>query len=403
MTDPSRMLLGRVRPDGSRSVTVIDGRGLRLCGELGPDPVGPDSGAPRITPADAVQIAALASRAPSVHNTQPWRFHTNAGSIEVLADRSRQLRQADRDGREMLISCGAALFGVRLGLRRLGYVTAVDLLPDPSRPELVGRVRPAGTARLTRHESELLAAVPFRHTHRGPFSGGDVSPRLVAALLMDAEAEHAELTVVESAAQLAALIDLATASAADQAGDSRITDDLRAWTRPPGSTADDGITVSMVAVAGPGAAVGDEDLRRWLPQRQFGLPGTQGPYGHAPSVTAVLSTAADTRLDWIRAGQALHRMLLHAATRWVFANLQSEPLESARWRAELRDRLGLPGFPQLLLQLGRANRGVVAARRPVRDLGLPDEAGSDLADDSSASASNRGILHPGSGSEVDLR
>ena len=68
-------------------------------------------------------VVAKAVWAPSVHNTQPWRFTTDGGPrISLHADADRRLAVADSDGREMMISCGAALFNVRLALRSLGYI-----------------------------------------------------------------------------------------------------------------------------------------------------------------------------------------------------------------------------------------------------------------------------------------
>ena len=86
--------------------------------------------------------------------------------------------------------------------------------------------------------------------------------------------------------------------------------------------------------------------------------------GPPPAATAVLITPGDTPADWIRAGQALHRMLAHAASQWVFASLYSQPLEAAGYRALIRSRLGLPGAPQLVLQLGRAYIARSTPRRP---------------------------------------
>src|SRR5215469_14519834 len=95
---------------------------------------------------DVAAVIAIAARAPSLHNTQPWKFRVEGDVIELLADSRRQLRHLDPDGRELTISCGAALFGLRLGLRGRGYIPVVDLLPDLARPELLARVRPDGRA-----------------------------------------------------------------------------------------------------------------------------------------------------------------------------------------------------------------------------------------------------------------
>ena len=57
----------------------------------------------------------------------------------------------------------------------------------------------------------------------------------------------------------------------------------------------------------------------------------------------MLLTPGDGRADWLRAGQALHRLLAHAASKWVFASLYTQPLEAAAIRALIRDRLALPG------------------------------------------------------------
>jgi hypothetical protein len=108
-----------------------------------------------------------------------------------------------------------------------------------------------------------------------------------------------------------------------------------------------------------------------LPQRDFDLGRGIGmlPAGDpAPAVTAVLSTPADGYEDWLRAGQALHRLLLHAASQWVCASLNSQPLEDPATRTMIRDRLALRGWPHMLLALGFCRTVHPTARRPVADL-----------------------------------
>lgn len=321
-----------------------------------------------LTPGDVAYLVETAARAPSVHNTQPWKFRILGNAVELSADPGRKLHYQDPVGRELMISCGAALFGLRLGFRRLGFVPYTELLPDPARPWLAARIEPVSFAPLTRQEAELLAAVPHRHTHRGAFVPGEVAPRLRAAMRDDAAAEGSQLVLIDDDRQVATLTEHVRAAAADQQSSAEVRAELRAWALPAGSDRRDGVPAS--ARIRPGW----EPVERGrLPQRDFGEPGIDLTDRTAQSATAVLTTAVlttagDTVADWLRAGQALDRLLLHAASRWVFASLQSQPLEVPRHRAQIRTQLGLSGYPQMILQFGRANMAAPTARRPQAEL-----------------------------------
>ena len=162
-------------------------------------------------PADrADYLIATAARAPSVHNTQPWRFRVGEHAIELRADVRRKLL-VDPLGREMLISCGAALFGLRLAVRSLGYLPVVELLPDPAQLRLLARVSLGAAAPMTARERRMLDALPHRHTHRGPFAPGPLPAGLLAGLQHDALAEGAELALIDQAIAYQKLAGLADA------------------------------------------------------------------------------------------------------------------------------------------------------------------------------------------------
>jgi hypothetical protein len=353
------------RPAGTRLATVTDRGGLLVApfAKAGQESA-PGPGVPQLTPEDSAAVIAMATRAPSLHNTQPWQFRLAGNVIELLADPDRWLRHVDPDGRELMISCGAALFGLRLGLRSLGLLPGAELLPDPEQPWLAARVRPAGHAAMNKVEAELVAAIPHRHTHRGGFAPGQVAARLLAALIADAAAEGAELLPVEGVEATGQLVRLAEVAAAEQRANPEVTAETGCWVRPRGSPARDGVPAWAIEHV----SAADSPARRRLPPRDFGQQGSDQSGGVPPSATAVLSTAGDTPADWLRAGQALHRLLLRAATRWVFASLQSQPLESRRCRQEVRDLLGLTGHPQLLFQFGRSNAAPATPRRPQVEL-----------------------------------
>lgn len=256
---------------------------------------------PALTAAEAASVIETAACEPLLRRGQRWQFRPRPDAIDVVASPAPPLAVADCAARELMISCGAAVFGLRLGMRRVGRLARAGLLPDPARPELVARVWPAGHASRTAAESDLIAAAGLRSAHCGAFAPGEVPARLLTTLAADARAEDCTLVVLED----------------DRLGEL------------------DGLTA--LPAGGP------------PPQRQ------EYPHGRpaAGPVTAVLLTAGDTPADWLRAGQALDRMLLRAAARWVFARLL--PVSSHRLRQAVAALAGGTGCPQLVLRLGRAN------------------------------------------------
>jgi hypothetical protein len=213
----------------------------------------------------------------------------------------------------------------------------------------------------------MLEALPHRHTHRGPFDPGPLPAGLVARLQHDAVAEGATLAIIQSGLAYQRLADIVGAAARKLDLDPIARADARRWSRGAGSPSRDGVPAQAFPT---GAA----RTRGRLRQRDFDLGrglGNLAGEGAPPVVTAVLVTPGDGRADWLRAGQALHRVLADAAASWVFASLYTQPLESAQIRALIHGRLALPGAPQILLQFGISRHTAATARRPPAELMEP--------------------------------
>jgi hypothetical protein len=213
----------------------------------------------------------------------------------------------------------------------------------------------------------MLEALPHRHTHRGPFAPGPLPAGLLAGLQHDALAEGATLALVGPGIAYQQLADIVSAAGRRQDLDPVARAEVRRWSRDEADSARDGIPAHAFP-AGAGYQLGR------LPQRDFDLGrglGLLPAGGPLPAATAVLLTPGDGRADWLRAGQALHRLLVHAASKWVFASLHTQSLEAATIRALIQERLALPGAPQMLLQLGLAHTTHVTARRPPTELTEP--------------------------------
>jgi hypothetical protein len=270
----------------------------------------------------------------------------------------------------LIISCGAALFGLRLAIRSLGCQPEVDLFPDSSQRHLLARVRAGRPEPMMSDERAMLQAVPHRHTHRGAFEPGPLPGGLFAWLQDDAMAEGATLAAVGGGPayeRLTAILaawsrwrDLYPASPAE----IRTRAETLRWTRAADSEARDGVPAHAFP-APAGSAAGRLPQRDFDLGRGWGFPSSGGP--PAP-VTAVLVAAGEDEQSWLRAGQALQRILLRAASHWVFASLQTQPLQSASVRAQIRSSLRATGSPQMLLELGVARTSRPTARRPGQEV-----------------------------------
>lgn len=314
-------------------------------------------------------VVRAAIQAPSIHNTQPWRFVDRSDGLELWADRARLLPVADPAGREMLISCGAALFNMRLAVRRLGFTPQVRLLPDPAYPDLLARVAWGARTAPRPYEELLHRTIPRRHAHRGRFLATPLPPMLPIVLAGIARHEGAGLRVVKDEAERRRLAEHVQAAEAAQLRDPRILGELLSWTAPPDDGRADGFA------AGPSPAEVDGFPSRtaaadapW--EAEHGAGGREPERGAAPGAVgtvAVLTTREDRRVDWLIAGQALQHVLLHAATLSVSAAFHTQPLELPYLRAAIRRDL-VCGHPQMVLRLGHVARRMPSRRRPVADV-----------------------------------
>lgn len=118
--------------------------------------------------------------APSGHNTQPWSFIIVNDAIELYADQTRALPLVDPDDRELIISCGAALFNLRIAIRHFGYRDIVEIFPQPEIPDLLARVIIGSKRIIKQEESYLFRAISKRATNRLPFIERELPASLIS-------------------------------------------------------------------------------------------------------------------------------------------------------------------------------------------------------------------------------
>ena len=328
----------------------------------------PIGGRPRDQLRAALKYAILA---PSSHNSQPWVFRIGDDYLEMFADRSRRLPVVDPDDRELVISCGAALFMLRLALRNFGIGAHTEILPDPSKPDLLARVRVHGTAEPSELDHALFAAIRMRHTDRSAYETRGVPPELLHALARAVESEGAWLVALDTPTIRGHVADLVGLSDRVQMADAGFRHELARWLRTNATRRHDGMPgyahgkTGFASITGPlvirrfdvggGQAARDEELVRGSP------------------ALAVLGSAGEHPRAWLACGQALAHLLLRAQVEGVAASFLNQPIEVTRVRPLLEMVVGHVGHAQLLLRFGYSTHSELrpTPRRPLEDVIQP--------------------------------
>jgi nitroreductase len=317
----------------------------------------------RVTDADRDAMLRAAVAAPSMHNTQPWRFRFAGRTVEVHRDRERELPAEDPSRRMLYVSLGASIFNLRVAAAALGIGTEVRHLMDQRSPDLVAVVE------LDAPLSEAMAGLaPYlmqRRTNREPFSDTRVPDQVRVELDLSARIEGAVLQWLDRPPRQWWLrMATSDAMAADDEDRGR-TAERRRWVG--GDRADDGVPSSAL---GPRVAGGDP-VARDLAATPADELRPVADFERAPQF-AVLATRYDGPIEWLRAGQALERVLLEATAKGVSTSLLNQAIEHEGLRWQINDPLGPWQRPQAVIRFGYGPPVPPTPRRPIADVLIRD-------------------------------
>lgn len=318
----------------------------------------------------SVQAAlTVAVRAPSIHNTQPWRWELRAEGLALIADRTRQLAVADPDGHSLMLSCGAALTLTEVGLRAQGWQISTERFPYPAEPDLLALFRPTGRGEVDPALAELAELGLQRRSDRRPFAQGQLGEDVVEQLraATDGPGAHVHFPVrEEEKTNLAVAVSWADRI---ERNDAAYVEEMTSWLRDTDVHAD-GVTVQVVPHVEEG-----HPRRTSLPVRDFevGVTGSvqiEHDVDEKP-LLAVIMTATDTPGNQLAGGEAMMRLMLRAEALGVAYCPLSQAVDLLAFRARLQTLMAWTGFPQMMLRMGRRPAGAPPAltpRRPVADV-----------------------------------
>jgi hypothetical protein len=302
--------------------------------------------------------------APSPQNTQPWLFRLNVSDVEIVADRRRARRAADPHNRELIMSCGAALYNLRIAAEYFGQSYSVELVPDPLQPNLLARLTLRGGQRETTADDVVLfRAMTERRTNRELFRIDPVPDPVLSELTDAAEREGAWLDFVMDPQQKSALAALVAQADRIQWANRDYRRETTEWLRKDPEHHADGVSPGDLGIRNWVALAGTTMIRTF--ERGNGKATKDSELASSSPVLALLGTNSDDACSWLMAGQALESVLLYAQANGIAASHLNSPIEVESLRTQLSAQLGRTGYPQVLLRLGY---GIEVPPTPRRDL-----------------------------------
>lgn len=308
------------------------------------------------------ELVRAATLAANGHNTQPWRFALTTDAITIMPDETRRLPVVDPHDRELWISLGCALENLLVAARAMGYAPEVTY---PEATDAISVRLPPGVAQV----SPLLEAIPLRQNTRSPYDGQPIPVAELDRIQGLSLEPGVALQVLTSPAERETVLEYVTLGNLQQYADSAFTDELIAWLRfnkREALTTRDGLY---------SRCSGNPEVPRWL--GQMFVAGTQpqqqadadaATLRSAPAV-AVIASATDDKVAWVRAGQVYERLALTTTALSIRSAFLNQPVEVVELRSQFQQALGMGAtLPQLVVRMGYASTMSHSPRRPVEQV-----------------------------------
>ena len=317
-----------------------------------------------------LRVIELACRAPSVHNSQPWRWRVvDAATIELYADHRRQLQVSDPSGRNLALSCGAAVHHSIVAAQALGLTAAVDLMPSSDDENLLARIRLSSGTRTDR-ALESLQALEERCTDRRRFTSWPVPDSRLAHLATASSGWGAFVIPITDVTTRFRAEELLKRALHLQGMDPRFAEEQRAWIDP---SRVEGIPMANASPPATGRPPSRPNRFASASDAEAAEAADAARVVENSDGLVAICSAADDQQSWLKAGQALSALWLQA----THDGLSLVPLSQVVEVEETRQSLHQDVFdglaqPQILARIGWSETTRTplgrSRRRPVDDV-----------------------------------
>jgi hypothetical protein len=290
------------------------------------------------------RTVALACRAPSYHNSQPWRWVADCNGLHLFLD-PRRIVESDLTKRQALISCGAALDHLRAAAASAGWEAVIHRFPDPENIDHLASIDFTEMAEVTDEHRRRADAIAVRRTDRLPF--GPVTDwtnfETVLRSRLDESVAFVDVITDTDRKELANATELTDAL---RLYDSSYWAALQRWTAPFEATEGIPYDALVSAAEADRVEVGRAFPVSHHPERREQLPNDL-------ATILVISAPRNTPRDVFGCGETLSKVLLEATMAGLATCTLTHLTELSTTRHIIEELTGR-ALPQVLVRVGQA-------------------------------------------------
>ena len=309
-------------------------------------------------------LVAQAVKAPSGHNTQPWRFRQNGSVVEIHPDFDRRLPVVDPDDRELFVSLGCAVENLCLAAQTKGYKSAVSVGDT-------GVVTVSLMEKADIKTNPLFNQIDARQTNRSVYTGEEIA--LDSLRKLQSVCSEKGISVHYYARQTKQFNDIeqyVLRGNTNQMQNEAFKAELKSWMRFNKKHQDQTLDGLSYAVFGA------PNVPRWMAEPIMSMAinaKTQNKADREKIASAsqlvLFTTRENSRREWVSLGRTLQRFLLTTTELGVAHAYLNQPNEEAEIASEMTRTLGLDGeYPTILLRIGYGKQQAYSKRRAVKDV-----------------------------------
>lgn len=306
----------------------------------------------KVTKALIIKIIDYARLAPSVHNTQPWRFSIQDSGIAIFVEPSRALEAGDPTGRELWVSIGICIEATLQAARGLGIKATITSLQTDTRTQAVAVIH---CSSMTKKDPQLLRLLKERRSYRTSMQPATIPSSLQRACQKAIkDLPTVSLVLVTNDGQIATIADIADRGMRLALSSHAFRQELAPLLHYNWSPARTGLH-GFVLNHGALGSIWEKWSVKWGLGSKRKAHADRQKVVEASALLFILSKG-DVPHFWLDVGRAYMRIVLEITQAGLAHSTITAPVEADRFHEDIEKMLGTHDRIQSMIRIGKATK-----------------------------------------------